>query len=269
MFDFTTKTSETLQWKVNDFSKWFKDPKGLPVAPNEKVPLTHYKLSSNEPAKEDKDVFGNNIINIQKDIKADYMNKELTEKYTYGLDHKGQGDLAYEQLDIEAGDDNELSRARDEFLEQMYLKEEQPQMMSALEDAKKVIKESKTKLISDNDEIERAKAKEDLINTEITSFIGPNVRFDSNGTYIKDIPNFTEFYNSQANPANNNNYNLTTDAKLDLLTNYIKELEISHINLNAYLFGAGALPNKHIGTANPDGPATIATVYPYNPTLRP
>jgi hypothetical protein len=120
-----------------------------------------------------------------------------------------------------------------------------------------------------DDEIDRATAKEDLINQGLKSFIGPNVQFDSTGNYIKDIPNFTEFYNSQANPANNNNYNLTTDAKLDLLTNYIKELEISHINLNAYLFGAGALPNKHIGTANPDGPATIATVYPYNPTLRP
>jgi len=123
MFDFTTKTSSLEQWKVNDFSKWFKDPKGLPVAPNEKVPLTHYKLGINEPAKEEKDVFGNNIINNQKDIKADYMNRVLPEKYTYGLDRKGQGDLAYEQLDIEYGDTNELSRARDEFFEQYYLQQ--------------------------------------------------------------------------------------------------------------------------------------------------
>ena len=43
------------------------------------------------------------------------MNKELTEKYTYGLDHKGQGDLAYQQLDIEYGDFNEMTRARQEF----------------------------------------------------------------------------------------------------------------------------------------------------------
>ena len=66
MFDFTTKTSPTLQWKVNDFSKWFKNPAGLSVASNETVPYTHYKLGSNEPAKVDtycKDVFGNNTIN--------------------------------------------------------------------------------------------------------------------------------------------------------------------------------------------------------------
>ena len=63
MFDFTTKTSPTLQWKVDDFSKWFKNPAGLSVASNETVPYTHYKLGSNEPAKVDKDVFGNNIIN--------------------------------------------------------------------------------------------------------------------------------------------------------------------------------------------------------------
>ncbi len=52
------------------------------------------------------------------------MNRTLPEKYAYGLDKKGQGDLAYEQLDIEAGDENEMSRARDEILEQMYLKEQ-------------------------------------------------------------------------------------------------------------------------------------------------
>ncbi len=125
MFDFETKTSPTLQWKVDDFSQWFKDPAGLPVASAEKVPFTHYNLTTNEPAKVDKDVFGNNIINNQKDFKADYMNRTLPEKYAYGLDKKGQGDLAYEQLDIEGGDENEMSRARDEFLEQMYLKEEQ------------------------------------------------------------------------------------------------------------------------------------------------
>ena len=85
MFDFTTKTSSLEQWKVNDFSKWFKDPKGLPVAPNETVPLTHYNLTTNEPAKVDKDVFGNNIINNQKDFKADYMNRTLPEKYAYGF----------------------------------------------------------------------------------------------------------------------------------------------------------------------------------------
>jgi hypothetical protein len=126
MFDFTTKTSPTLEWHVDSFSKWFKNPEGLSVAPNEKVPLTHYKLGSNEPAKEDKDVFGNNIINNQKDIKADYMNRALTEKYTYGLDRKGQGDFAYQQLDIEYGDDNELARAREEFNNMLLARELEP-----------------------------------------------------------------------------------------------------------------------------------------------
>ena len=88
MFDFTTKSSPTLQWKVDNFSKWFKNPAGLPVAPTEKVPYTHYNLSTNTPAKVEKDVFGNNIINNQKDIKADYMNRTLPEKYAYGLDKR-------------------------------------------------------------------------------------------------------------------------------------------------------------------------------------
>ncbi len=122
MFDFTTKTSPTLQWEVKDFSKWFKDPAGLPIASNETVPLTHYKLSSNDPAKVDKDVFGNNIINNQKDFTADYMNRTLPEKYAYGLDRKGQGDLAYEQLDIEAGDENELSEQEKNFMNNIIYK---------------------------------------------------------------------------------------------------------------------------------------------------
>ena len=139
MFDFTTKTSPTLQWEVKDFSKWFKNPAGLPIASNETVPLTHYKLSSNDPAKVDKDVFGNNIINNQKDFTADYMNRTLPEKYAYGLDRKGQGDLAYEQLDIEEGDENELSRAREEFFEQMYLQENNPEVLRDLTRAKGVV----------------------------------------------------------------------------------------------------------------------------------
>ena len=144
MFDFTSKTS-TLQWKVDDFSKWFKDPAGLPVASTEKIPYTYYKVTTNEPAKVDKDVFGNNIINNQKDIKADYMNRTLPEKYAYGLDKKGQGDLAYEQLDIEAGDENELSRAREEFYEQYYLKESHPGAVKDLTSANKLIKAFSTK----------------------------------------------------------------------------------------------------------------------------
>ncbi len=140
MFDFTTKASPTLQWEVKDFSKWFKNPAGLPIASNETVPLTHYKLSSNDPAKVDKDVFGNNIINNQKDFTADYMNRTLPEKYAYGLDRKGQGDLAYEQLDIEGGDENELSRAREEFYEQYYLQENHVDVLRDLTRAKGVIK---------------------------------------------------------------------------------------------------------------------------------
>jgi hypothetical protein len=56
------------------------------------------------------------------------------------LDRKGQGDLAYEQLDIETGDDNELSRARAEFYEQYYLQENNPAMMKGLIRAKKLNK---------------------------------------------------------------------------------------------------------------------------------
>ena len=122
-----------------------------------------------------------------------------------------------------------------------------------------------------DNEIERATNKEDLLHTEITSFIGQGVQFDENGNYMPDTnhPTFVDFYNSQANPGNNSNYNLTTNRRIELLTNYIKQLEISHINLNAYLFGANALPHKPIGDPNQDGPAITATVYPYNPTLRP
>jgi hypothetical protein len=121
------------------------------------------------------------------------------------------------------------------------------------------------------DEIERATNKEDVLHREITSFIGPNASFDACGNYIPDTnyPTFVNFYNTQANPNNNGNYNLTTDRRLELLTDYIKQLEISHINLNAYLFGANALPHRSIGDANPNGPATTASIYPYNSTLRP
>jgi hypothetical protein len=152
MFDFETKTSPTLQWKVDDFSKWFKDPAGLAIASTEKVPFTHYNLTTNEPAKVDKDVFGNNIINNQKDLKADYMNRTLPEKYVYGLDKKGQGDLAYEQLDIEYGDFNEMARAREEFNEMRagleLLEPKAKQHMQRLETA--IAKEPKNRLEEDS-----------------------------------------------------------------------------------------------------------------------
>ena len=69
------------------------------------------------------------------------MNRTLPEKYAYGLDKKGQGDLAYEQLDIETGDPNELSRARDEFFEQMYLQREHGINLSELQNETKTLKE--------------------------------------------------------------------------------------------------------------------------------
>jgi hypothetical protein len=128
-------------------------------------------------------------------------------------------------------------------------------------------------IVSNNldDEIERATNRENFLNTEITSFIGQGVQFDANGNYIPDPthPTFLNFYYTQANPSNYNNYNLTTDRRLTQLTDYIKQLEISHINLNAYLFGGNALPHKPLGVPNADGPATTATVYPYNQNLRP
>ena len=122
-----------------------------------------------------------------------------------------------------------------------------------------------------DNEIERATNKENLLHTEITSFIGEGAQFDANGNYItnQSHPTFVNFYNSQADPGNYDNYNLTTNRRLELLTDYIRQLEISHINLNKYLFGANALPHKPIGDPNADGPATIATLYPYNPNLRP
>ena len=122
-----------------------------------------------------------------------------------------------------------------------------------------------------NNEIERATNKEDVIHKEITSFIGSGASFDVCGNYIIDSshPTFVAFYNSQSDPNNNDNYNLSTTRRLDLVTNYIKQLEISHINLNKYLFGPNALKHIPIGELNADGPATTATVYPYNPALRP
>jgi len=171
MFDFTTKSSPLVQWKVDAFSKWFKDPEGFPVAPEEKVPLTHYKLTSNEPAKVENNVFGNNIINNQKDIKSEYMNKELTEKYTYGLDHKGQGDLAYQQLDIEYGDFNDMTRAREQFHEMRagveLLEPKAKQHMDRLEAT--ITKEPKNRL--DEDSRTRAIKSRDKIMVE--NAVGP------------------------------------------------------------------------------------------------
>jgi hypothetical protein len=116
----------------------------------------------------------------------------LPEKYAYGLDRKGQGDLAYEQLDIEEGDDNELSRARNEFYEQYYLNQEQPRMMEALADAKKVINTSKTKKISDNDKIKRAEEiKHDIEVEAIPQILGkvkdPTIKMEEIGNVYNGL----------------------------------------------------------------------------------
>lgn len=115
------------------FDKHFKDVKGNNLPMEERVPLTHYKQTHMNPVSTE-DVFGNNIINHQKDIKV--TKKELPEKYAYGLDHKGLGDIAYERLDIETGDSNELSRALENFYENVYLRKEFPGMMEDLDQAK-------------------------------------------------------------------------------------------------------------------------------------
>ena len=174
MFEFRTKTSPILQWKVDDVSKWFKNPTGLPIASAEKVPFTHYNLTINEPAKVDKDVFGNNIINNQKDIKADYMNRTLPEKYVYGLDRKGQGDLAYEQLDIEGGDDNALSRAREEFYEQYYLQEEHGLNLSDLQNETKTLKKEITQGKGSDKKIAQLEANENIMVETIPQLLGKN-----------------------------------------------------------------------------------------------
>ena len=126
------------------FDKHFKDVKGNNLPMEERIPLTHYKQTHMNPVSSE-DVFGNNIINHQKDIKV--TKKELPEKYAYGLDHKGLGDIAYERLDIETGDSNELSRALENFYENVYLQNELPK---------------NTKLISER---ERERGLEDALDT--------------------------------------------------------------------------------------------------------
>ena len=61
----------------------------------------------------------------------------MPEKYAYGLDHKGLGDIAYERLDIENGDTNELSRNLENFYEEQYLKQVEPGMLEELKSATK------------------------------------------------------------------------------------------------------------------------------------
>jgi uncharacterized protein YlbG (UPF0298 family) len=115
---------------ISYFDKNFKNPKANELPLQERVPLTHYKTEEmKQPHVED--FFENNIIQNEKNIK--FPRKELPEKYAYGLDHKGLGDIAYERLDIENGDTNELSRNLENFYEDQYLKQVEPGMMKNLD----------------------------------------------------------------------------------------------------------------------------------------
>ena len=125
LFKFKTETEPLTKWKVNEFSSWFKNPSGVSVAEKKQIiPYMNHKVVPNAPEKVDHDMFGNVVIKNQKDMPVDRMNRELPEKFVYGLDKKGMGDLAYEALDIEYGDENGLSRARANFYEEVYLKRE-------------------------------------------------------------------------------------------------------------------------------------------------
>jgi hypothetical protein len=124
LFKFKTETEPLTKWKVNEFSSWFKNPSGVSVAEKKQIiPYMNHKVVPNAPEKGDHDMFGNVVIKNQKDMPVDRMNRELPEKFAYGLDKKGMGDLAYEALDIEYGDENGLSRARANFYEEIYLKQ--------------------------------------------------------------------------------------------------------------------------------------------------
>jgi hypothetical protein len=129
LFEFKTETESLVNWKVKEFSSWFKDPTGWSIAEKKQIiPYMNHKVTPNAPEKVDHDMFGNYIMKNQKDIPVDYMNRELPEKFAYGLDKKGMGDIAYEALDIEYGDENGLSRARANFYEEIYLKQNHPQV---------------------------------------------------------------------------------------------------------------------------------------------
>jgi len=136
LFNFKTKSEPLAQWNVKEFSSWFKNPDGWSVADSKPIiPYMNHKLVPNAPEKIDHDMFGNVVIKNQKDIPVDRMNRELPEKFAYGLDRKGMGDIAYETLDIEYGDENELTRATANFYEDIYLKEKHPAVAKDLEHA--------------------------------------------------------------------------------------------------------------------------------------
>lgn len=159
---------------VSYFDKNFKNPKANELPLEERVPLTHYKTEEiNQPHVED--VFENNIIQNQKNIK--FPRKELPEKYAYGLDHKGLGDIAYERLDIENGDTNELSRNLENFYENQYLKQVEPEKMRKLENIEKGIKKHGNNP-DKQEKIEKAKAlKQEIIEVEIPEILGKTPKY--------------------------------------------------------------------------------------------
>jgi hypothetical protein len=117
LFEFKTETEPLTNWKVKEFSSWFKDPTGWSVAEKKQIiPYMNHKVTPNAPEKVDHDMFGNYIMKNQKDIPVDRMNRELPEKFAYGLDKKGMGDIAYETLDIEYGDQNGVIKSNRKFL---------------------------------------------------------------------------------------------------------------------------------------------------------
>ena len=158
---------------ISYFDKNLKNPKANELPLQERVPLTHYKTEEiKQPHIED--VFENNIIQNQKNIKI--PRKELPEKYAYGLDHKGLGDIAYERLDIENGDTNELSRNLENFYENQYLKQAEPGMLEELDGVNRAIdkhmsnpKKQKT--------FESALDRKQEIEVEIPEILGKNPKY--------------------------------------------------------------------------------------------
>jgi hypothetical protein len=158
---------------ISYFDKNLKNPKANELPLQERVPLTHYKTEEiKQPHVED--VFENNIIQNQKNIKI--PRKELPEKYAYGLDHKGLGDIAYERLDIENGDTNELSRNLENFYEDQYLKQVEPQKMKQLETINKTITKYADKP-DKQEKVGRAHALKEQIEVEIPEILGKNPKY--------------------------------------------------------------------------------------------
>jgi len=172
LFNFNTKSEPVAQWKVKEFSSWFKHPSGLAVADSKPIiPYMNHKVVPNAPEKVDHNMFGNVIIKNQKDIPVDRMNRELPEKFAYGLDKKGMGDIAYETLDIEYGDENGLSRATANFYEEIYLKQAHPKVNETREHIDTLKKEVGTERGSGS-KIQKIKDEERILVEQIPHLLG-------------------------------------------------------------------------------------------------